>query len=263
MGHSPSKAKTPAHTKKERLDKWLVHAGLVESRERAQGLILAGKVRVNAQLVTKSGYMIGDDATVQVLGIEHPFVSRGGVKLQGALAHFNVQPKGVVALDIGASTGGFTDCLLQQGALRVHALDVGYGQLAWSLRQDPRVVVWERTNLRHLPAGSLNEQVELIVIDVSFIGLQQMLPHAKRFLAPHAAVLALVKPQFEAGRENIQKKGLVKDANIHMEVVERVLACGGALGWKTVGWCASSLVGKKSGNHEFFAYWRVEGSQAC
>ena len=256
------RAKTVTKSKKERLDKWLVHTGLVETRERAQGLILAGKIRTNGLVVTKSGHMIDADAMVEVAGAEHPFVSRGGVKLQGALAHFKLQPAGLVALDVGASTGGFTDCLLQQGALRVHALDVGYGQLAWVLRQDRRVVVWERQNIRHFPAGALDELVALVVVDVSFIGLRQVLPSLQPFVAPKATVLALVKPQFEAGKENIQKKGLVKDANVHAEVVKRVLACGNELGWQPVGWCTSPLVGKKSGNREFFACWKTR-QQDC
>ena len=244
---------------KERLDKLLLHRGLADSRERAQSLILAGKVRVEGIESVKAGTKVALDAQVTVSGQDHPYVSRGGVKLEAALAEFGLDPGGCTALDIGASTGGFTHCLLLHGAARVIAVDVGYGQLAWELRRDPRVEVLERTNIRHLAPEALGCLVDLVVMDVSFISLSVVLRHAVTFLAPAGQVLALVKPQFEAGREQVGRGGRVTDEAVHAEVVERIGAEGEALGLRRIGAMASPIAGKKSGNREFFLLWQRGG----
>jgi 23S rRNA (cytidine1920-2'-O)/16S rRNA (cytidine1409-2'-O)-methyltransferase len=242
---------------KERLDKLLVSRGLVESREKAQALILAGQVRVGGVPAQKAGSQVPADADLEVTGREHPYVSRGGVKLEAALKAFALDPAGWGCLDIGASTGGFTDCLLQHGAARVFAVDVGYGQLAWSLRNDPRVTLFERTNIRLLDPERLGTRVDLAVMDVSFISLRLVLRHAVRFLRPGGRVLALVKPQFEAGREQVRRGGRVTDPAVHEEVLAAVRREGEALGLITLGAVESPLPGKKSGNREFFLLWQA------
>jgi 23S rRNA (cytidine1920-2'-O)/16S rRNA (cytidine1409-2'-O)-methyltransferase len=247
---------------KQRLDKLLVSRGLVESREKAQALILAGQVRVEGAPATKAGSQVAPDAEVEVTGREHPYVSRGGVKLEAALRAFALDPEGWTCLDIGASTGGFTDCLLRHGAARVIAVDVGYGQLAWTLRNDPRVTVLERTNIRALDPERLGTRVELAVMDVSFISLRLVLRHAVRLLKPEGWALALVKPQFEAGREQVRRGGRVSDPALHEQVLERVRREGEMLGLITRGAIESPLPGKKSGNREFFLLWRAAGALA-
>lgn len=242
---------------KQRLDKLLVSRGLVPTRERAQSLILAGKVKVGGNPASKAGSQVAADAAVEVEGAEHPYVSRGGVKLEAALGEFGLDPTGWSAMDIGASTGGFTHCLLLHGARHVYAVDVGYGQLAWELRQDPRVTVLERTNIRHLEPDALGERVELAVMDVSFISLRLVLRQAVRFLAPGGRVLALVKPQFEAGREQVRRGGKVTDPRVHEEVLDAVEREGTALGLSALGRMPSPLPGKKSGNREFFLFWQL------
>ena len=241
---------------KERLDKLMVEKELAPSREKAQALIMAGQVRVNDAPAEKSGSRIAVDARIEVAGKDHPYVSRGGVKLAGALQAFGLDPAGLTALDIGASTGGFTHCLLLHGAARVFAVDVGYGQLAWELRNDPRVTVLERTNIRHLPSDALGMPAQLVVVDVSFISLEKVLRDAARFLAPSGRVLALLKPQFEAGREKVGRGGRVRDPAVHREVMEKVTAAGQALGLTLLGATPSVLVGKKSGNQEYFVLWQ-------
>lgn len=236
---------------KKRLDVLLVERGLVESRERAQALILAGKVLVEGEVISKPGTFISPEAKVEIKE-SLPYVSRGGLKLEFALRAFGVDPRGKVAIDVGASTGGFTDCLLQHGAVRVYAVDVGYGQLAWKLRQDPRVVVLERTNIRYLE--SLPEPVDLATIDVSFISLKLVLPPVLKLMKPRAEILALIKPQFEAGREKVGKGGVVRDPRVHKEVLESLVEYAKGLGLSTLGLVPSPLLGP-AGNVEFFAYW--------
>jgi 23S rRNA (cytidine1920-2'-O)/16S rRNA (cytidine1409-2'-O)-methyltransferase len=236
---------------KRRADQLLVEQGLAESRAKAQALILAGLVSCGGRRVDKPGEQLAADAPLVLKARDHPWVSRGGVKLAHALDHFRIKVEGRVALDIGASTGGFTDVLLSRGAARVYAVDVGHGQLAWKLRQDPRVIVHERRNARHLTRAHIPEAVDLITCDASFIGLATVLPAPLALAAERAALVALVKPQFEAGREHVGKGGVVRDAAIHREVCERVAAWVGAQpGWSVVGLVESPILGAE-GNHEF------------
>lgn len=241
--------------KKVRLDKLLVDRALVPSRERARALILAGKVVVGEHAVDKAGAQVAEDAPVRLKGEDIPYVSRGGLKLEKGLDHFAVDPAGRVAIDVGASTGGFTDCLLQRGASKVFAVDVGYGQLAWSLREDPRVVNLERTNIRELTAERLGERPSLAVIDASFISLDKVLPPTLALLAPGAEVLALIKPQFEVGKGQVGKGGVVRDAEQHAAVVERIRTLAESLGCLVLGVTESPILGPK-GNREFLIYLR-------
>ena len=205
---------------KIRLDQYLVQNGLVQSRERAKALIMAGVVFVNQQKVDKAGEMIKEDAVVEVRGHDIGYVSRGGLKLEKAMQVFPMRPDGKVCMDIGASTGGFTDCMLQNGAVKVYAVDVGYGQLAWSLRTDERVVNMERTNIRNVKPEDLSEPVAFFSVDVSFISLKHIFPVADTICTPEAVGVCLVKPQFEAGREKVGKKGVVRDPATHREVLK-------------------------------------------
>jgi 23S rRNA (cytidine1920-2'-O)/16S rRNA (cytidine1409-2'-O)-methyltransferase len=241
--------------KKVRLDKLLVDRALVPSRERARALILAGKVVVGEHAVDKAGAQVAEDAPVRLKGEDIPYVSRGGLKLEKGLDHFAVAPAGRVAIDVGASTGGFTDCLLQRGASKVFAVDVGYGQLAWSLREDPRVVNLERTNIRELAPERLGERPSLAVIDASFISLDKVLPPTLALLAPDAEVLALIKPQFEVGKGQVGKGGVVRDAEQHAAVVERIRSLAETLGCLVLGVTESPILGPK-GNREFLIYLR-------
>lgn len=234
-----------------RADQLLLARGLAESRARAQALILAGKVLSGTRRVEKSGQLLADDAPLALRGEDHPWVSRGGVKLAHALDRFGLSPSGRIGLDIGASTGGFTDVLLARGATRVHAVDVGHGQLAWKLRQDARVVVHERTNARHLDAALIPEAVGCVVADASFIGLETVLPAPLALAAPGAFAVALIKPQFEAGREGIGKGGIVRDPAVHEAVSARIAAWWAALpGWRVLGLTPSPITGA-DGNREF------------
>lgn len=233
-----------------RLDRLLVERGLIPSRQRAEALILAAHVRVNGEVITKAGYRVNTDADVVVHGSDHPFVSRGGLKLAHALEVFQVSAEGLVAMDVGASTGGFTDCLLQHGARKVYAVDVGYGQLAWRLRQDPRVVVLERQNIRYLHREQVPEDVQLVTIDVSFISLKLVVPVLLTFLAPYGRLIALIKPQFEAGRENIGKKGVVRDLQVHTMVCEDIHDFFEKHGLQIIGMVPSPILGPQ-GNREF------------
>ena len=241
---------------KERLDKLLVVRALAATREKAQALIMAGCVRVNGAPAAKAGSRVDFGADIVVTGKDHPYVSRGGVKLEAALKALSLDPAGLVCMDIGASTGGFTHCLLLHGARRVYAVDVGYGQLAWELRNHPGLRVLERSNIRTLPAEAVPEPVQLAVADVSFIALAQVLREIVRFLAPGGAVLGLVKPQFEAGREQVGRGGRVTDEAVHAQVLDRVREAGSALGLAPVGHVESPITGKKSGNREYFVLWR-------
>ncbi len=244
--------------KKARLDRLLVARGLVESRSIAQRLIRAGEVLVEGQLVDKPGTQVPVEAAIR-LKARPRFVSRGGEKLAAALERFDVPVEGRVAADIGASTGGFTDCLLQHGAAKVYAIDVGYGQLAWKLRRDPRVVVMERTNARYLRA--LPEKVGLIVSDLSFISLRLVYATAIDWLEEGGDVVSLIKPQFEAGRREVGKGGVVRDPRVHRRVLEEVAAAMAKLGLGLRGLMASPLLGP-AGNVEFLGWWRL-GEEAA
>jgi 23S rRNA (cytidine1920-2'-O)/16S rRNA (cytidine1409-2'-O)-methyltransferase len=236
---------------KIRVDVLLVDRGLVESRSRAQALIMAGAVYSGTERIAKPGQTIAEDAPLEVKGRDHPWVSRGGLKLDHALKHFGVDLAGKVVLDVGASTGGFTDVALHHGAAKVYAVDVGHGQLAWSLRQDPRVVVLEKTNARHLTAAEVPEPVDAVVCDASFIGLQTVLPAPMALAAPGAALIALIKPQFEVGKGQVGKGGVVRDPALHEEVCERIRAWLAAEpGWSVLGLTESPITGPE-GNKEF------------
>ena len=237
----------------------LVDRGLVESRSRAQALILAGLVFTGERRVAKAGDVLPAEAPLELRGQDHPWVSRGGVKLAHALQAFGLSPAGRVCLDVGASTGGFTDVLLEGGAARVHAVDVGHGQLAWKLRSDPRVVVHERTNARHLTAAAIGEAVGALVCDASFIGLATLLPAPLALCAPGAWAVALIKPQFEAGPEAVGRKGVVRDPAVHAAVCERVRGWWAALpGWTVLGLAESPITGPE-GNREFLIGAVLEG----
>ena len=238
---------------KERLDVLLVSLGLAESRAKAQATIMAGEVYVNGQKADKSGMEVDITSNVEVRGSACPYVSRGGLKLEKALRNFGVDPTGYVCSDSGASTGGFTDCLLQQGASKVFAIDVGYGQLAWKIRNDPRVVVMERTNIRYVTPEDLGQPLDLSVIDVSFISLSLVLPVVKTLLKPTGQVLCLIKPQFEAGRDKVGKKGVVRDAAVHEEVLQNFISLAKSLGF-TIRNLTFSPVKGPEGNIEFLGH---------
>jgi 23S rRNA (cytidine1920-2'-O)/16S rRNA (cytidine1409-2'-O)-methyltransferase len=236
---------------KQRLDTMLVARGLAESRAKAQALALAGLVYSGERRLDKPGQMLAEDTPLECRGRGHPYVSRGGVKLAHALDHFVIDPTGVVALDIGASTGGFTDVLLRRGAAKIFAVDVGHGQLDWRLRQDVRVVVLERCNARHLTRNEIPEAPDLIVCDASFIGLETVLPASLALAAPGAALIALIKPQFEVGKGRVGKGGVVRDPALHDEVCARIAAWLAALpDWTVLGITESPLRGP-DGNVEF------------
>ena len=241
---------------KKRLDVLLFERELVESRQRAQALILAGKVAVNGVASIKAGALVDENAQIT---IREPlkYVSRGGYKLEGALDAFAVEPRGKICTDVCASTGGFTDCLLQRGAARVYALDVGYGQIAYKLRSDPRVVMMDRINARYIQ--TLPEPIDLATIDVSFISLTQILPAVKMFLHPHGEAIALVKPQFEAGREQVGKGGIVREASVHRAVVEKIAQHAMSARWRVLGLCRSPIEGAE-GNVEFFIHLSLDVS---
>ena len=236
--------------KKTRLDHRLVELGLAKSRERAKALIMAGKVRLDNQVVDKPGTPVTADCKPILTGDDLPYVSRGGLKLAHALEAFQVDASGNVCLDVGASTGGFTDCLLQHGARRVYAVDVGYGQLAWSLRQDQRVVVIERTNIRHMPPGAIPEPIDLVSIDVSFISLRIVVPEVVKFIRPGARILALIKPQFEVGRGKVGKGGVVRDPRLQKETIRELTRFFEAAGLRAGPAVPSPILGPK-GNREF------------
>jgi 23S rRNA (cytidine1920-2'-O)/16S rRNA (cytidine1409-2'-O)-methyltransferase len=243
-----SKAKAPSKT---RLDVALVERGLADSRAKAQALILAGVVYSGERRLDKPGLAIAGDQPLELRGHDHPWVSRGGLKLAHALDHFAIDPAGGIWLDIGASTGGFTDVLLARGAAKIYAVDVGHGQLAWKLRQDPRVVVLERTNARHLSRADIPDAADGIVCDASFIGLEVVLPAALALAAPTARLVALIKPQFEVGPAQVGKGGIVRDPDLHREVCARIAAwLGRQPGWAVIGVTASPVTGA-DGNREF------------
>ncbi len=238
---------------KERLDILLVERGLAETRSKAQAIIMSGEVYAGGQKADKPGMSYPSDVELEVRGSACPYVSRGGLKLEKALRDFGVAVNGFVCSDSGASTGGFTDCLLQAGAAKVYAIDVGYGQLAWKLRQDPRVVCMERTNIRYVTPEDIGEPLDLSVVDVSFISLSIVLPAVVRLLKPEGQVLSLIKPQFEAGREKVGKKGVVRDPAVHREVLEKFVALAEGLGL-TIRALTYSPVKGPEGNIEFLAH---------
>jgi len=239
---------------KKRLDVLLVERGLAETRTKAQAVIMSGLVYVAGQKADKPGMSFEENADIEVRGATCPYVSRGGLKLEKALRDFGVDPTGYVCSDSGASTGGFTDCLLQQGAKKVFAIDVGYGQLDWKIRSDPRVVVMERTNVRYVTPEQLGEPLDLSVVDVSFISLRIVLPVIKTFLKENAGqVLCLIKPQFEAGKDKVGKKGVVRDPAVHKEVLDDFVALTKEIGFKILGLTFSPVKGPE-GNIEFLAH---------
>lgn len=238
---------------KVRLDRLLADRNLVETRERGQALILAGQVLVNGQKQVKAGALVPEDADIRILGEVLPYVSRGGLKLEAALKEFRVSPEGKTALDVGASTGGFTDCLLQHGAARVFAVDVGYGQMAWKIRQDSRVVVIERTHIRELDQSLIPDPVDLAVIDVSFISLEKVIPAVIKFLKPGGELIALIKPQFEVGREMVGKGGIVRDEFARSAAVDRIASFIAGTGFAVKGLIPSPITGH-DGNLEFLVH---------
>jgi 23S rRNA (cytidine1920-2'-O)/16S rRNA (cytidine1409-2'-O)-methyltransferase len=242
---------------KKRLDIALVDLGLAASRERARALILAGQVIVDGQTMSKAGAPVAPDARIELAARDHPYASRGGVKLAHALDVFRVDPRGRRALDVGASTGGFTDVLLQRGAESVIALDVGHGQLDWKLRNDPRVIVREGVNARALTGDDVPHAVSIATLDVAFISLRLILPALPPFLDPGADILALVKPQFEAGREEVGRHGLVTDPAVHEAVIARVSEAAAASGLMRRGMTPSPITGA-TGNQEFFLHLRYD-----
>ncbi len=216
---------------KERLDILLVQRGLALSREKAKAMIMAGSVLVNGQREDKAGTMFADTADITIKGNTLKYVSRGGLKLEKAMSHFDITLEGKTCMDVGASTGGFTDCMLQNGAVKVFSVDVGYGQLDWKLRQDSRVVCMEKTNIRYVVPEDIGEAVDFASIDVSFISLSKVLPAVRELLMDEGEIVCLIKPQFEAGREKVGKKGVVRDPAVHEEVIEAVIACAKELGF--------------------------------
>ncbi len=243
---------------KQRADVALVARGLAESRAKAQALVMAGVVFSGECRVDKPGQLVAEDQPIEVRGAPHPWVSRGGLKLEAALDHFAIDPAGAVCLDIGASTGGFTDVLLARGARRIYAVDVGRGQLAWKLREDPRVVVLEKTNARYLTSEQVPEPIDLLVCDASFIGLEIVLDRPLTFAAPGAGLVALIKPQFEVGRGEVGKGGIVRDPAQHEAVCARIRAWLDArAGWRVLGVTESPIAGGE-GNKEFLIAARYE-----
>ena len=230
---------------KIRLDQYLVQHGLIQSRERAKAMIMSGVVFVNEQKVDKAGEMIKEDAKVEVRGHDIGYVSRGGLKLEKAMKTFPITLEGKVCADIGASTGGFTDCMLQNGAKKVYAVDVGYGQLDWRLRNDPRVVCMERTNARYLTREQIPDELEFASIDVSFISLSLIFPALYQLLSKHGEIACLIKPQFEAGREKVGKKGVVRDKAVHLEVLEHFLEHARANNFTVLGITAAESVSRR------------------
>ena len=243
-------------TGRERIDKLMVQRQLAGSRERARALIMAGRVLVDDQPVDKAGTQVDQEASIRLKGEDIPYVSRGGLKLARALEAFQVTAAGRTALDVGASTGGFTDCLLQEGARKVFAVDVGYGQLAWKLRDDQRVINLERTNIRHLTPDQLDEIPDLAVIDASFISLEKVLPSTTALIKPGSDIIALIKPQFEVGKGQVGKGGVVRDPDQHAQVIEKIKLVAAQAGCQVVQLCESPILGTK-GNREFLMHLRT------
>lgn len=247
--------------KKKRLDVLLFEKGMVPSRERAKAIIMSGIVYVNNQKADKVGMSIPEDAEIEIRGKTNSFVSRGGLKIEKALTYFQIDPKDLCAMDIGASTGGFTDCLLTRGARKVYSIDVGYGQLAWKLRQDPRVVCMERTNIRKVTPDMLDDVPEFAVIDVSFISLKLVLPVVAQLLNEHGRIACLIKPQFEAGKGKVGKKGVVREPEIHLDVLNAFIENAHEAGFHVYNLTFSPIKGPE-GNIEFLGYIGKDGEDA-
>jgi len=244
-------------SKKERIDVLLVNKGFFATREKAQTSIMAGNVFIDNQRIDKAGTKIDISSHIELRGETMKYVSRGGLKLEKAINEFLINATGCIAMDIGASTGGFTDCLLQNGASKVYSIDVGYGQLDWSLRQDRRVVVMERTNFRYITKEQINDDIDLATIDVAFISLTKILPNLKNFMKVGGAVIALIKPQFEAGREKVGKKGVVKDKAIHFSVSKDIIEFSKSIGFCPIEFSYSPIKGPE-GNIEYLLLLRYE-----
>lgn len=247
--------------KKKRLDVLLFEKGMVPSRERAKAIIMSGIVYVNNQKADKAGMSIPEDAEIEIRGKTNSFVSRGGLKIEKALTYFQIDPKDLCVMDIGASTGGFTDCLLTRGARKVYSIDVGYGQLAWKLRQDPRVVCMERTNIRKVTPDMLDDVPEFAVIDVSFISLKLVLPVVAQLLNEHGRIACLIKPQFEAGKGKVGKKGVVREPEIHLDVLNAFVENAHEAGFHVYNLTFSPIKGPE-GNIEFLGYIGKDGEDA-
>ena len=239
--------------KKERLDVLMVQRSLAESREKAKALIMSGIVYVNGQKEDKAGTSFEETVQIEVRGSTLKYVSRGGLKLEKAMSHFGVELAGRVCMDVGASTGGFTDCMLQNGAVKVYAVDVGHGQLAWKLRNDDRVICMEKTNIRYVTPEDIGDHIEFASIDVSFISLTKVLGPVKQLLTDDGQVVCLIKPQFEAGREKVGKKGVVREKSVHLEVIEMVMGYAGSIGFGILGLEFSPIKGPE-GNIEYLLY---------
>lgn len=238
---------------KERLDKVLVDRNIIGSRERARALIMEGKVFVEGALVLKAGAMVNPDAGIEIKGVDIPYVSRGGLKLEAAIKHFDIHLRDKIAMDVGSSTGGFTDCLLQHGAAKIYCIDVGYGQLAWKLRQDPRVILFERTNIRHLQRDKIHDVIDIATVDVSFISLVKVIPKVIEFLKEKGEIIALIKPQFEVGKGEVDKGGIIRDEKKRLKTVECVKEKLETAGLQTIGTIQSPIAGQK-GNVEYLIY---------
>ncbi|MCD6266768.1 MAG: TlyA family RNA methyltransferase [Deltaproteobacteria bacterium] len=238
---------------KKRLDQLLVEKALISNMQKARGIIMAGMVKVDGKMVDKPGYLINPSSSINLIGPDHPYVSRGGIKLEAALKEFSIDVKGLTIMDVGASTGGFTDCLLQYGAKKVVAVDVGYGQLAWALRNDPRVVVLERTNIRQLAQSEIEEHMDGAVIDTSFISLRTVVPATLKHLEQDSFILALIKPQFEAAKAMVEKGGVIRDKDLQKGIVNDLIAFFKESGLTVHGTFESPIRGVK-GNREFFIY---------
>jgi 23S rRNA (cytidine1920-2'-O)/16S rRNA (cytidine1409-2'-O)-methyltransferase len=243
--------------RKERLDKLLMEKDLVQSREKARAFIMEGKVLVDGAMIDKPGVKVDLEANIRLQEEDPLYVSRGGKKLKGAIEAFGIDPTGMVVMDVGASTGGFTDCILQEGARKVYAVDVGYGQLAWKLQKDFRVINLERRNIRYLKREDVDEDIDLILIDTSFISIEKFLSHLLGFLKNGGAILGLIKPQFEVGKGEVGKGGVVKDAALHQKVIDRISGYCDSLRLRVLGVIESPLLGPK-GNKEFFIYLKTE-----
>ncbi len=242
---------------KVRIDHLLYKRAITESREKARALILEGKVIVNGKKIEKPGTMVDENAEISICGELFPYVSRGGLKLEKALKDFSINVKDKVAMDVGASTGGFTDCLIQHGAKKVYAVDVGYGQLAWKLRKDPRVIPIERTNIRYMSKEKIPEEVDIVTVDVSFISLKIVVPKILEFLKPNGEIIALIKPQFEAGKGEVPRGGIIRDAKKREEIVKKIEEFFKTIGLKVVGTIPSPLLGQK-GNIEYLIYAKAK-----
>ncbi len=243
--------------KKTRIDKLLIEQGIADSRQKAQALILAGKVIANGQKIKKSGMLVFLDSEIQIMEDKIPFVSRGGLKLEAAIKEFNISVNEKIAIDVGASTGGFTDCLLKYGAKKVYAVDVGYGQLAWTLRQDSRVIPMERINIRYMERSLVKENIDIATVDTSFVSLEKVLPVIKNFLGSNGEIIALIKPQFEVGKGEVGKGGVVREESKRVKVLEKIKTLAEGLGLKVSGLMRSPVMGRK-GNVEYLIYLRMK-----